>query len=123
MWGNLIVGDQVDNPRAWGANLDDRQCYKYAIDFAKHYFYRRWWWRLVERPVGLHLFFSHGFSHIGFTAKNWCSVWTRRYSVVVPHPDTSKPLEFAFIFFFRGPFTEFCRHAYLMDELVGSLDF
>lgn len=123
MWGNLIVGDQVDNPRAWGTTLSDRQCYKYAIDFAKHYFYKRWWWRCVERPVGLHLFFSHGFSHIGFTAKNWFGVWTRRYSVIVRHPKTGKPLEFAFIFFFRGPFNEFCRHAYLMDELVESLEF
>ena len=41
MWGNLIVGDQVDNPRAWGTTLDDRQCYKYAIDFGKHFFYKR----------------------------------------------------------------------------------
>lgn len=123
MWGNLIIGNQVDNPRAWGKNLDDRECYKYAMDFAKHYFYKRWWWRLIERPVGLHIFFSHGFSHIGFTAKNCFSVWTRRYSVIVHHPKTDNTLEFAFIFFFQGPFTEFCRYAYLMDDLVESLDF
>lgn len=121
MWANLIVGDQVDNPRAWGTTLDDRKCYKYAIDFGRHYFFKRWWWRFVEKPVGLHLFFSHGFSHIGFTSKNWFNVWTRRYSVILPHPRTRKPLEFAFIFFFRGPFAEFCRYAYLMDELVESL--
>jgi len=119
--GNLIVGDQVDNPRAWGTTLDDRQAYRYAIDFAKHYFFRRWWWRFVERPVGLHLFFSHGLSHIGFTAKTWFSFWTRRYSVILWHPKTHAPLEFAFVFFFRGPFAEFCRQAYLMDQLVESL--
>ncbi len=121
MWGNLMVGDQVDNPRAWNNYQDDRECYKYALEFAEHYFFKRRGWRFIERPIGLHLLFSHGFSHIGFTAKNWFNIWTRRYSVLVSHPQTEKTLEFAFIFFFRGPFDQFCRYAYLMDELVGSL--
>lgn len=121
--GTLIVGDQVHRPRASADDVNDRECYRAAIDFAKlYYIYERWpWGTVVERLRGLHLVFLHGHSHIGFTTQTLFRRWYRRYSVVLPYPRNRQVLEFAFLFRFEGSFSDFCRHAYLMDDLVLSL--
>jgi len=123
IWGNLFIGDQVAHPRAWRTPTgDDRQYYRYAMDFAKHFYLKRFWWRLFEQPVGLHLLFLAGYSHMAITSKTIFGMWTRRYSVVLPSPRGRSGVEFAFIFFFRGTFEVFARNAHLVDAIVSSLE-
>ncbi len=123
VWGNLFIGDQVDHPRAWRTLTgDDRQYYRHALDFANYFYLKRFWWRLFERPVGLHLLFLADYSHMAITSKTIFGMWTRRYSVIFPSPKGRSGLEFAFIFFFRGTFEAFAGSVHLVDVLVSSLE-
>lgn len=128
MWGNLIIGignkdpkrSHVDNLRvSKGSVVNDRECYDYAIDFAKEFFAKYW----QQKDLGVHLSFLLGHSHFAITTRFKPFLISRRYSIILHSPKLNQILEFAFVFFFRGTFLKFCRYAYLMDSVVGSLNF
>lgn len=54
-------------------------------------------------------------------------VWHRKYSIQVTPPHMPSPMEFVFDFDMRNvahdDFVTFCRHAYMMDDLVRGLGF
>lgn len=122
IWGHLIIGPQPAHvrrkPMLKGA-FDDRKYYEDALEFADMFFNNE----LPQRCVGAHLFFLGGWSQVAFTTfhlKN--TVWSRMYSLVFPGVGGREDIEFAFFFFMREPFRHFCHRAYLMDELVMSLE-
>ncbi len=116
--GHVVIGQQdVSRKSVRGGTQDDRAYYYDALKFAD-VFYRTYW----KQPcVGVHLLFVQDSSQVALTTLFQSGVWSRLYSVVVPHPDSGVDIEFAFFFFFKGNFQEFCRHAYGMDRLVQSL--
>lgn len=116
--GHVIVGQQ-DVPRksVRGGTQDDRAYYDDALNFANTYFHASW----KQTCIGAHLLFVQDFSQVALTTMFRPGVWSRLYSVVVPHPDSAEDTEFAFFFFFKGDFRKFCRHAYGIDRVVQSL--
>ena len=122
---NLIVGPFLPNTRRsekQTGTLDDRAAYDFTLECIASPFLG---FPFVQgRPRGVHLFHIGGYSQVGLTY--WFAgfgppYWTRRYSIVLPHPANGAPTEFAFTTSFFGPFAATCRHAYLMDRVVESL--
>jgi hypothetical protein len=115
---NLHAGPEMSyRRRPSEPNPDDRGVYRQLMEYLPTHLRRLWFSKLR----GLHLVFHGGFSQIAMTYR-WGGYWTRKYSVIVPHPTAPLDTEFVFTFGFKGPFREFCRRAYLMDRLVGSLE-
>lgn len=77
--------------------------------------------RETTNCLGMHLLFMHGYSQNVFAAYK-SRTWSRLYSVVLPDPNSYEDIEFAFFFFCRESFTDFCRYAHYMDKVVQSLD-
>jgi len=97
-------------------NPDDREMYRELMTYLSRHLQRLRFARLH----GLHLFFHSGFSQFAVTYR-WKGYWTRKYSVILPHPKAHVPAEFVFTFGFNGPFEEYCRRVHKMDRLVASL--
>lgn len=97
--------------------FDDREYYEEALRFADGFFTMR----LPQRCVGVHLLFLGGWSHVALTTF-FRSTWSRIYSLVFLDSDGGPDVEYAFFFFAREPFRDFCCHAHAMDELVLSLE-
>lgn len=98
--------------------IDDRQMFDSLVRFARDHLRR-----LPVHDVrarGVHLLFHSGLSQIALTY-HMGFYWTRKVSLVIPNRSTGQMAEFEFTFGFRGPFTEYCRHAFLMDSLALSL--
>jgi hypothetical protein len=123
MWGHVLVGKQDKHIRRKNlsqASNGDWQYYEEAIDFARIFYGKHW----KQKCVGVHALFRDDldFRHNAFTTKFGPGTWARLYSVVLPDPNSHQDIEFAFFFFFRGKFTEFCRYAHYMDKVVQSLE-
>jgi hypothetical protein len=119
IWGHLMTGEQDSRVRRrllQAGAFDDRTYYEEALAFADAFFRTRG----RQRCVGVHLLFLDGWSHVALTTFG-AGTWSRVYSLVFPGAGDAPDTEFAFFFFCREPFDHFCRHAYLMDELVLSL--
>lgn len=113
---NVFIGaDQAPKALRHVADGDDRQMYMELIDYLPHHV-----GRLATDVKGLHLLFHSGLSQMAVTYPME-GYWTRKHSVIVAHPRNGAAVEFVFTFGFMGPFTEYCRHAHLMDALVGTL--
>ncbi|HUT95343.1 MAG TPA: HEAT repeat domain-containing protein [Thermoguttaceae bacterium] len=69
---------------------------------------------------GVHLVFLGGFCHLAVTVNDG-DVWARRYHLVLPLSQFEQNLEVSVNFHVRGSFSEFCRRAAQMDEIVASL--
>ncbi len=120
LWGHLLVGKQ-DTQRTRPKNsrsAKDLEYYSDALQLARHFYGHV----LRQSLVGMHLLFLKNHSHAAFTTQSshLMSMWSRLYSVVLPHPSRRYDLEYAFFFFFRGSLREFVGSAYLMDRLVLS---
>ena len=94
---------------------DDREMYDALLDYLPRHL-----GRLSARVRGVHLLFHGELSQMAATYRI-AGYWSRKYSVTLPHPDGHDPAEFVFTFGFFGPFRQFCRYAFAMDRLVGSL--
>jgi hypothetical protein len=72
---------------------------------------------------GVHLFwFAPGEQHPHLLISHWGErMWHRRYAIVLQHESLDHAATFSFAFYLRGPFSEYCRHAPLMDAVVKSL--
>ena len=115
--GNLIVGESDLNAQDERFKSDDdREKYKAAREFAEQFFSDS-----DQEEVGLHLIFTGGTSHAGFTTFTDQHNWCRRYSIVLPAPEKNVLIEFAFVFFAVGSFQSFCRVAGLFDQMIESL--
>ena len=118
MWGHVIVGPQdVSRGAVAIGTLDDRAYYEEALKFADRFFKSIW----QQKLVGVHLLFAAGFSHMALTTLFKPGIWSRLYSVVLPYPGEATDVEFAFFFFFKGNFKEFCANANRMDRVVESI--
>lgn len=119
MFVNLVWGPDVSEEasRRRRAGADDREMY----DMLMEYVGSRHLEGVGGRVRGVHLLFHGGLSQMCVTY--WTrGYWTRKCSVVLPHPDgRGAPAEFVFTFGFDGSFRDYCRHAHLTDELVLSL--
>jgi hypothetical protein len=117
---NLIVGPMIPGARPSAVKsdaMDERQFYDMMLQFAAQFIAT-----VNARCAGVHLLHVGGFGQVALTY--WFrhdDYWTRRYSIVLPHPKTGQSIEFAFTFGFFGPFGEYCRQANDMDRVVGSL--
>jgi hypothetical protein len=120
IWGHLIIGPQDSRlrrrPMETG-KFDDREYYEEAVKFAQ-LFYKN---HLPQKLRGIHLLHLAGWSHPALTTFV-TGTWSRMYSLVFPSQDGGSDLEYAFFFFAREPFRDFCRHAHAMDKLVLSLE-
>ena len=95
--GNLLVGRAPRAARR--VSSDDREAYEFVLN-AANTFYK---WTTSEKCVGVHLLFLMDMSHAAFTTWVPSSAWwSRRYSIVLPAPNTGDNLEFAFLFSFSG---------------------
>jgi hypothetical protein len=118
---NLLVQPRSDlSPRPLpekGGSMDDRTCFDENMELARRYFQQT-----SGLCHGVHLVFHGGFSHLGLTyrPKNE-NAWVRRYSLVFPWKETRQNMEFAFVFYYWGRFSSFCRVTPEMDRLVASL--
>lgn len=116
---NLVWGPEpsAEARRRHLAGADDREMYNLLLDYVDTHIDR-----VEARVRGVHLLFHGGLSQMCVTY--WThGYWTRKHSVVLPHPKRGDaPAEFVFTFGFNGPFKDYCRHAYLMDRLVLSLE-
>ncbi len=112
--GYLHIGTSIAFPRAQH-QTDDRKNYEYGIEFAKAHYAQ-----IPAQCIGVHLFFSHGLSHIALTARGAFG-WCRTYSVIIPISGTKQQVEFLFDFYIQSPFGDFCRCTHHMDRVVQSL--
>jgi hypothetical protein len=98
------------------SNLNDRQTYDYLIAYARKHLAR-----LDSEARGVHLLRHGGFSQFAMTYQ-FKGMWMRKYSLILANPNSGKIAEFAFTFCApAASFPEFCRCAYLMDDLVSTL--
>jgi hypothetical protein len=99
---------------------DDREMYNALLDYLPRHM-----GRLNAKVVGVHLLFHQGLSQMAVTyrmPRRYGGYWTRKTSVIVPHPETGQGAEFVFTFGFSGPFREYCRRAAAMDRLATTLE-
>lgn len=123
---NLIVGKFVPGTRRselTAESMNDRECYDFILKEIASPFMKSEMARASCR--GVHLLRLGGYSQMALTY--WFrgadpNYWTRRHSIVLPSSGEQIPTEFAFTFAFFGPFREYCRHAFLMDHIVNSLE-
>lgn len=118
---NLIVGSPAPATRATpkrGQIIDDRACFNQIVEVARAILPS-----IGGRCTGVHMLFSKEKKYSQLALTYWFqSGWTRRYSVVLPDPQTGKSTEFAFTFGFHAPFREYCQHSHMMDRVVESLE-
>lgn len=76
--------------------------------------------------LGVHVIRLNNASHPAFTSHDVKRpAWWRQYCIVCTDPRTKNDIEFSFHFYVdssEATFNDFCRHAYIMDHLVLSLD-
>lgn len=117
---NLVWGPEASEEarRRHLPEADDREMYDALLEYVGRLHLER----VGGRVRGVHLLFHGRLSQMCVTY--WTSgYWTRKTSIVLPNPAPGEmPAEFVFTFGFDGPFTEYCRHAHLMDRLALSLD-
>jgi hypothetical protein len=114
---NVFAGlELAEEARPQTRSLDNREMYRVLMEYLPRHLGR---WDADLR--GLHLLFHAGLSQMAvtYTTRGY---WTRKHSVVLPHPSGEGAAEFVFTFGFFGPFKEYCRHARLMDGLVTTLE-
>lgn len=107
-----------DAGRRQEQSIDDRRMFDFLVNFARGHLRRLP--VAGVRATGVHLFFHSALSQIAMTYRVR-HYWTRKVSVVIPNPSSGQVAEFEFTFGFFGPFTEYLRHAALMDRLAQSL--
>ncbi|MEI7902327.1 MAG: TIR domain-containing protein [bacterium] len=73
-------------------------------------------WKLA----GVHLFRFGGRGQLSFTFRK-PSGWYRRYPLAIDYANGQ--YEFDFFFIWGGSFREFCKYAYIMDDMVGSFEY
>lgn len=113
---NLYAGrESAPQARRQDRTADDREMYDELLAYLPHHV-----GRLGADVRGVHLLFHGGLSQMAVTYR-LAGYWTRKHSVILPHPATGDPTEFVFTFGFFGPYREYCRHAHLMDRLVTTL--
>ncbi|MDQ2976166.1 MAG: toll/interleukin-1 receptor domain-containing protein [Acidobacteriota bacterium] len=140
--GERLPGDNVQGPKfrckhngrkifvniIWGPEYsaagqrrhqtnDDREMYNQLLKdyLPKHL------GRIAGKVRGVHLLFHSGFSQMVLTYRMH-GYWSRKASIILPHPEPNKAAEFVFTFGFKGAFTEYCRYSHLMDRFVESLE-
>ena len=114
IFGNLFAGRETSNASIRNSS-DDRRMYDKLRGYAKNYLKI-----LGVKQGGLHLFFHNGLSQMALTY--WRrGFWRRKYSIILPVPESQKRAEFVFTFEFTGSFQEYLRQTYKMDKLVHSL--
>lgn len=114
---NVFAGrEYAEEARPDERSLDNRAMYHALMAYLPRHL-----GRLRADLRGLHLLFHGGLSQMAvtYTMKGY---WTRKYSIILPHPSGEGAAEFVFTFGFVGPFQEYCHHARLMDALVTSLN-
>jgi hypothetical protein len=80
----------------------------------------------LERPKarGAHLLFHGGRSQMALT--HWPGAhkdhWRRTVLLDVQNPVTRAAASLHFLFYFRGSFQDYCRHAHVMDSLALSFE-
>jgi hypothetical protein len=95
--------------------VDDRKLQDEMRRYAKTYFDR---WN--TNCIGIHLVPHHEFMQFAFSYQLGPGLWSRKYSISLPI--SNQVVEFAFTFGVLGSFTDFCRVAWLCDQLVTSLE-
>ena len=115
---NIIVGKRGREREELNAP-DNRQVFVNLRGMAREYFEHM---PLAAECVGVHLLFNSELSHGAFTY--WGrSAWCRKYSIILPARDGGMNLEFVFTCSVHGDFRQFCRHAWLFDDLATSLTY
>jgi hypothetical protein len=113
---NLMIGPAGSVRQPAPSFMDDREYYELIGEFASEQFFTG-----SRRCVGVHLTRVGNHSQFGVTYKfDKSGIWFRRYAIDLLH-SSGETLEFAFVFSTTSTFREFCRYAYLCDQVVKSL--
>lgn len=112
----------LDKQQRFGSGIED----KYMFDVLA-YWARKGFKKYGGKPRGVHLYFYDGRAQMGLTfwaaaTANHPACWTRAILLDLKNPVTGAALHFQFRFKFNGSFTDFLRHAYLMDAAALSLE-
>jgi hypothetical protein len=113
---NMIAGPETAPvARRQDRTADDREMYDILRRHVPYHV-----GQLGAKLHGVHLLFHHDLSQMAVTY-TMRGYWTRKHSIILPHPSHGQPAEFLFTFGFPGPFQEYCRHVRIMDSLVATL--
>ena len=95
---------------------DDRTNYNTVLDANRTFLDA-----VTSKCAGVHLFFLYGQGYLVTTY--WGDMnWARRYHIILPDPESGCSIEFNVMFYFYGPFGNYCQTAHYFDEMVRSLD-
>lgn len=118
---NLYFGPEI-NPSHIESRIkytvNDRELQNEMREYAKGYF-NRYFGRDNVKCIGVHLVPHYEFMQFAFTYQLLPGLWCRKYSVTLPI--ANQVVEFVFTFGVYGSFKEFCKVAWLCDQLVISL--
>lgn len=110
-WGEKRSGVAAEQ------QLSDTQLMEQARDFASS-----WLEQAGHRDLGVHTVIAFGFRH--FAMSYWqtaVGAWARKYSIVIPHPQTGENFEVVVTFTHHGTFADFLAFAPTMDGIIYSM--